>query len=460
MNQGRHPKPGEGSPWRPVTSTTTSRSNPPYDRPIDELAPMVGPYGTLRALVSAPQSARGLTIGNLAPASALEGLSRHGLAPDAPATPAIDDLLLEASGADDHRASLLSLRCRASHPIEQQLLSLHARWGTSHRLDLLEMASRVLDDDGRLLPWAPPAATEPRRHEPFSLRVLREWRPAVANLDRWCRVRVQSDPGLRQLLLSHGLLLIGPWALLASASRTRVEQAWHAYGQGALTAAAAIALHTTYLPLYRQAKELHRQQWGRSRGWVPDQAFLEELRPDARPANTLEQLQAIAAALRRYGLEGPPPEAPLTSGADDDERASADDLIGLAALIDPALRRACQRHRATLLQGAGKNASLLRCLWKAYGDGLSQRASAERCGCSQAMVSRRLQLQRHATAVATAAAVELGRHPAFTGRLHSAEASERLLAALVGHLLAPHPDDPHPRLARWLLSDSPPTEES
>ena len=421
---------------------------------------MVGPYGMLRALVSAPQSARGLTIGNLAPPSAVEGLSRHGLAPDAPATSAIDNLLLEASGAGDHRASLLSLRCRASHPIEQQLLSLHARWGASHRLDLLEMASRVLDDDGRLLPWAPPTATEPRRHEPFSLRVLREWRPAVASLDRWCRVRVQSDPGLRQLLLSHGLLLIGPWALLASASRTRVEQAWHAYGQGALTAAAASALHTTYLPLYRQAKETHRQQWGRSRGWVPDQAFLEQLRPGARPGDTLEQLQAIAAALRRYGLEGPPPEATLAAAADDDGSHGADDLTALAALLDPALRRACQRHRATLLQAAGKDASLLRCLWKAYGDGLSQRASAERCGCSQAMVSRRLQLQRHATAVATAAAVELGRHPAFTGRLRSAEASERLVAALVGHLLAPHPEDPHPRLARWLLSDSPPAEES
>jgi len=416
---------------------------------------MVGPYGTLRALVSAPQSARGLTIGNLAPPCALEGLSRHGLAPDAPATSAIDDLLLKAGGTDDHRASLLSLRCRASHPIEQQLLNLHARWGASHRLDLLEMASRVLDDDGRLLPWAPPTATEPRRHEPFSLRVLREWRPTVASLDRWCRVRVQSDPGLRQLLLSHGLLLIGPWALLASASRTRVEQAWHAYGQGALTAAAAIALHTAYLPLYRQAKEAHRQQWGRSRGWVPDQAFLEELRPGARPGDALEQLQAIAAALRRYGLEGPPPEGPLVSGADDD-RPGTDDLSALAALIDPALRRACQGHRATLLQAAGKDASLLRCLWKAYGDGLSQRASAEHCGCSQAMVSRRLQLQRHATAVATAAALELGRHPAFSGRLRSAETSERLVAALVGHLLAPQPDDPRPRLARWLELDVPP----
>ena len=97
---------------------------------------MVGPYGILRALVSAPQSPRGLAIGNLAPREALESLRRHGLDPDTPAATATDGFLLEASGTDDHGGSLLSLRCRASHPIEQQLLSLHARQGASHQQDL------------------------------------------------------------------------------------------------------------------------------------------------------------------------------------------------------------------------------------------------------------------------------------------------------------------------------------
>lgn len=415
---------------------------------------MVGPYGTLRALVPAPRSPRGLTIGNLDPPSALAGLRRHGLAEDASSAPAIDRLLLEASGQESDGASLLSLRCRASHPIEEQVLSLHRRWGTSHQLDLLDMASRVLDDDGRLLPWDPSKPTEPERHVPFSLRVLRDWRPEVASLDRWCRVRVQSDPGLRQLLLSHGLLLMGSWALLASASRTRVEQAWHAYGQGGFTAAVATALHANYLPLYRQAKEAHKQQWGRSRGWSPDQAFLEQLRPGARPGDTLEQLQAIATALRRYGLNGPPAEASLTT--EPPHEGGGDDLTELAALIDPALERACRRHRTTLLAAAGQDAALLGCLWSAYGDGLNQRASAARCGCSQAMVSRRLQLQRHATAIATAAALELGRQPAFASRLGSVEASERLVAALCAHLLAPHPNDQRPRLARWLVLESSP----
>jgi len=268
---------------------------------------------------------------------------------------------------------------------------------------------------------------------PFSLRVLREWRPEVAHLDRWCRVRVQSDPALRQLLLSHGLLLLGPWALLASASRIRVERAWHAYGQGALTAAAATDLHAAYLPLYREAKDAHRRQWKRSRGWVPTRDFLESLRPGLPPADTLHQLQAIAAALRR-------------------------ELAALAALIDPALRRACQRHHATLFSGADQDAALRRCLWSAFADGLNQRASAERCGCSQPMVSRRLQLQRHANAIATTAALELGRHPAFARRFSSVADRERLVAALVSHLLAPPPNESRPRLAGW-LRPAPPAAE-
>ena len=413
---------------------------------------MVGPYATLRALVPAPRGPLGLTIGSLQPPRALEGLRRQGLAPDTMADGAFDALLLRASRDHGDADALLNLRCRASQPIEQQLLHLHHRWGASHHLDLLEMASRVLDDDGRLLAWQP-APGETGRHEPFSLPVLRHWRPELASLERWCRVRVQSDPGLRQLLLSHGLLLIGPWALLAAASRTRVEEAWRGYGRGPLTCAGAGALHAAYLGLYREAKEAHRREAGRSRGWLPDQAFLERLRPGAPAADTRERLLAIAAALRHYRLQGPPPEdaaiatATAASGSGDDR----DDLSELAALIDPALRRACQQHRATLLSLAPKEAQLLCCLWEAYGEGLSQRASAERCGCSQAMVSRRLQLQRQANAIATAAALALGRHPAFAGRLSSVEASERLVAALSSHLLAPHPDEPGPRLAVWLL---------
>jgi hypothetical protein len=167
-------------------------------------------------------------------------------------------------------------------------------------------------------------------------------------------------------------------------------------------------------------------------------------------------LLAMATALRRYRMEGPSPEAGFDPAAAAEPGDSDDALVELAALIEPALQRACQRHRTTLLRAAPKEEALLRCLWRAYGEGLNQRASAERCGCSQPMVSRRLRLQHHATAIATAAAEALGRLPAFAENLTSVEACERLVAALRDHLLAPHPEDQRPRLAVWLALDSPP----
>ncbi|MEB3260884.1 MAG: hypothetical protein VKP63_09695 [Cyanobacteriota bacterium] len=436
--------------------TSTSHRDPPSAARRDALPPMVGPYATLRALVPAPRASRGVTLGTLQPPLALSALQRHGLPAHAEADPASDLRLLHASRDSGDVAALLTLRCRASAPIEHQVVLLHGRWGASHHLDLLEMASRVLDDDGRPLGWQP-ATAAPGGHEPFSLPVLRQWRPEVAGLDRWCRVRVQSDPNLRQLLLHHGLLLIGPWALLACASRTRLVEAWRAHGQGSLTSAGAVALHSAYRELYGEAKARFRREKGRSRGWLPDQDFLERLRPGAPASATLEHLLAMAAALRRWRLEGPVPEersCPCAGAAPEaEEGEDGDGLAELAALIEPALRRACQRRRGDLFAAAPGDARLLRCLWEAYGDGLSQRASAERCGCSQAMVSRRLQLRRQANAIATTAALTLGRHPLLASRLTSVATSERLVAALADHLLAPHPDDPRPRLAVWLLSD-------
>ena len=411
---------------------------------------MVGPYGTLRSLVPAPRHPRGVTIGSLEPAAAQEALASHGLPLASEAAPAIDRLLLQASVEGTDQKALLGLRCRASHPIEQQVRSLHGRWGESHRLDLLEMASRVLDDDGRLLPWPPSQEGSPNAYVPFSLQVLGDWRPEVAGLDRWCRVRVQSDPGLRQLLLSHGLLLMGPWALLAAASRRRVEDAWHAFGQGGFTAATASALKARYQTLYWTAKEAHRARFGRSRGWTPDGAFLLDLQPDRPPGETLDQLQAIAMALRRFGLEGPSPHPDQAMDVTNGDGEDHDELAAFAARIDPALQRACQHHRSVIVRGRGEEARLLHCLWKAYGEGLSQRAMADCCGCSQAMVSRRLQLQRQAIAIATTAARELGRHPVLASRLATTADWERLVAALSAHLLAAPPEGQQPRLALWL----------
>ena len=65
------------------------------------------------------------------------------------------------------------------------------------------------------------------------------------------------------------------------------------------TAAAAAALHAAYKPLYREAMQAYRQGTGRASGWQPDAPFLQALAPEQPEARTMEQLEAIAAAIRR-----------------------------------------------------------------------------------------------------------------------------------------------------------------
>ena len=75
---------------------------------------------------------------------------------------------------------------------------------------------------------------------------------------------------------------------------------------------------------------------------------------------------------------------------------------------------------------------------------------SERCGTSQGTVSKQLKPELQATAVATAAAVELKRHPAFASCNQSVEAAERLVEALRNHLLEPEREGDVAPLRRWI----------
>jgi len=55
-----------------------------------------------------------------------------------------------------------------------------------------------------------------------------------------------------------------------------------------------------------------------------------------------------------------------------------------------------------------------------------------------------------ASAIATAAAVELKRHPAFASCGQSVEAAERLVNALRNHLLEPEQEGDVAPLRRWV----------
>jgi hypothetical protein len=417
-------------------------------------------YITLRALVPAPQNQRPISIGSLQPESARTGLLRHGF-DDPDPSEVIDRLLLQACHQQADADAFLCLRCRVSHCIEQKLLALVHQFGRYHGLDLIELATAVLDDQGGPIPWAPdphaPISGQPARHQPFGAEVVRSYLPGASGLGHWARVRVQSHPELRRILREHGLLLISDWALLADSSPTRVRRAWASHGAGALTVDAAAALHAAYLPRYREAKERHRLLHGRGHGWSPDSAFLTRLEADQPARVTCERLQAMAAAIRReiLGAMRDPQDVDELQLIDDrsvePDTSSCLDSGELLPLLRATLLKAMERHMPPLLSGEGPEADLLRCLWRCYAEGLPQRAIAERCGTSQAMVTRRLQLQRLATTIATTSAMELKAHAAFAPIGRSVADAERIVILLRNHLISQEPGGVQSPLRCWLL---------
>ena len=408
------------------------------------------PYHQFRTLVAAPRSARAIAIGSRPSPLAATALERRGLTGLAPSTPR-DRYLFEAGGADDDRGALLCLRCRVSHAAVQRIEALYRQFGSSHQLDLIDMAATVLDDQGAPLPW-PQADQPPAGHRPFALEVIESFRPELAGLGQWTRVRVQSHGALAQLLREHGLLLIRDWALLAHSSPTRMERAWRSHGQAALDLTSVRRLHQSFRRHYSQAMA---DLVSRRRRWEPNIAFLERLDPAVAADVTRRRLQALASALRRERLD--PLTAPKQEyleaelapgdGAGADGHAPPPERIGL---LERTLRRALAQQLPAMLAATGAEAALRACLWRHYALGLRQREISEACGCCQAKVSRRLQPSAHAGVIATTALTQLAGQEGFEAVGGCLKATETQVAALRDYLLGCPVATDRPRLALWL----------
>jgi len=380
---------------------------------------------------------------------------------------ALDHQLLQAATAQSDPTPLLALRCRVSHPFEAWLRGTYGKYREAYGLDLLTMASYALDDTGSLTLPTGPETTAPFVYaeiaslpkgliSPFSAEVIRTYDPQKCGLPHWARLKLQCHNELKAYFREHGLLLISDWALLADSSAKRVRESWEVFGGGGFTADAAEALHAAYKPLYREAMQAYRQATGKASGWQPDAPFLQALAPGQSEARTMEQLEAIAAAIRRLQSGRWQQSSAIDQELADQLPAPqpdpdpADDPAELRALINSALQRAMDAHMPDVISAEGRQRDLLRCLWAGWAEGMSNRPLAERCGTSCGTVSKKLRPTEHATTIATAAAVELKRHPAFASCGQSVEAAERLVDALRNHLLEPEREGEVAPLRRWI----------
>ena len=385
----------------------------------------------------------------------------------------VDLGLFRAAQEQPDPLPLLCLRCRTSHALHAWVHATHRAHGQRYGLDFAAMASYALDDDGQIKIRVGPGRQDSRPFtyqeiserspgpiSPFSAEVLRSYDPALCGLPHWSRLKIQANGELKGYFKDHGLLLISDWALLRNSSQTRVREACSEHLRSSDSISRLCELHARYVPLYDEAKRVHKQKTGKASGWQPDLNFLTELDPGAQAFETNDRLKAVAQAIRRLltgsavqsldekadaGFE-PVDPASLTSWSSE-QGASPEDL---KSLINEALARAMDQLMPEVLANTGKKSELLRCLWTGWSMGLKQRALAERCSTSQGTVSKQLRPEQQATTIATAAAVALKRHPVFSSCFESVEAAERLVEGLRNHLLEPELGEGDVSLRSWV----------
>ncbi len=423
-------------------------------------------YHQLRALVAGKGSGAAVVLDVLTPALAADAARRHGL--EEPSRSG-DSILLEAAAAGDDGA-FLCLRCLVSEPLEQRVKAIHRERVQRHGLDLITLASFVLDDQEQPLSYPALCGLPEPDVRPFTAQVVCSYDGSRgAGLPHWARIKLQGNRELKAYLREHGVLLISTWALLKDSSPTRVREALELFGTTSVSIDRALAVHAAYCQAQPAAKAAYVQRTGKSSGWEPDDALLQQIAPDQPPAATRQTLEAIDQAIRRLltqrglgsldaqaeqGVE-PVDHRPLAAAIEAEEAAeTAEQLASINASLERAMLPAVLAALQADQPKWARSPERLQC-WRLYSEGAGQRLIAESVGKGQAWVSKLLQEKTLSESIATAAALELKRLPAFAAVGHSVEGAERLVAALRNHLISSEQEGDIPPLRRAVAAALP-----
>ena len=388
-----------------------------------------------------------VVFGVLEPALAADAARRHGL--EDPSRSADRMLLEAAAGGDD--GAFLCLRCLVSEPLEQKVRAIHRERAQRHDLDLITLAGFVLDDRGKPISYQALCKLPENDVRPFTAQVVCSYDGSKgAGLPHWARTKFQGNRELKAYLREHGVLLISSWALLKDSSPTRVREALEIFGSAGVSMEGALAVHAAYCQAQPAAKAVYVQRTGKSSGWVPDDALLQQIAPDQPPVTTRQLLETIDKAIRRLltqqgmgsldalaeqGQELVDPSSlgnALESGVEASETA-AEQLANIHAALERAMPPAVLAALQADQPKWARSPERLQC-WRLYSEGAGQRLIAESVGKSQVWVSRVLKEKQLATSIATAAAVELQHLPAFAAVGRSVAGAEQLVFALRNHL--------------------------
>ena len=359
------------------------------------------------------------------------------------------------------KESLLSLRCRVSHTILEKINLIYLQQSKFHEIEKEDMCMYALDDAGadflrlpqkteegsisfnkKPFTWATLSNLSLNQIRPFGADIIFHFNPDLSNLSTWTKRKVNSNPELKSYLRQKGCLLISDWALLADSSPKRIKEAWQLYCSGDLYLSIndLQKLHQSYLINYKQAKEIYRKAKGKSDGWEPDINFLSSLEP---PQKNVEQLIAIATAIRRYigGFDIRENRYPLNEELPDESQSSDDSLASMDLIKQiklslqkvglPIVKKAIEADRSKWTKDVNRKLA-----WELYSQGLGQREIATRCNHKQGWVSKLLEEKALSESIAQESSLSLVRRPEFQSIRKDPQGLDRMIDQLRNYLIS------------------------
>ena len=241
----------------------------------------------------------------------------------------IEKFLLNFSEKNKYQFEpLLCLRCKISSYITYSVKNLFNKHKSMHPIKLHEMLSQVLEDDGKkyflyrtgnlnirislnlplllkdekkrkIINWSFLEDFDYQDKFPLGFDILITYKEDKAALSTWVSNKIKGNSDLKEYLKERGVILQSDWTVIKGGSEMALKNAWLRIYEVEPPAYIKF-LFNAFIEEYDKEKDIYRDLKKTNNGWDPSIEFRKRINPRVDPIKTLDDLGAIANALRRY----------------------------------------------------------------------------------------------------------------------------------------------------------------
>ena len=241
----------------------------------------------------------------------------------------IEKFLLNFSEKNKYQFEpLLCLRCKISSYITYSVKNLFNKHKSMHPIKLHEMLSQVLEDDGKkyflyrtgninirkrlnlpllvkdekkrkIINWSFLENFDYQDKFPLGFDILITYKEDKAALSTWVSNKIKGNSELKEYLKERGVILQSDWTVIKGGSEMALKNAWLRIYEVEPPDYIKF-LFNAFIEEYDKEKDIYRDLKKTNNGWDPSIEFRKRINPRVDPIKTLDDLGAIANALRRY----------------------------------------------------------------------------------------------------------------------------------------------------------------